>query len=327
MNHDATSSSLRITHRLVVGALLITAGFSGCALSPPAAARPQEAQPASPGPAPSSQPPPTPATPPTPTAPLAADPNVPTPPPLPPPSPTEVFPHVRVLTGKGVPATDQFVEFDAITSPMLVRDPKAPLFFLESIACTRDTREHESLLVTLAKPSHIHAALLIIGLKPGTPGGWKFENNKLTPVDPTGTRLAIQFVFDDPAGSQRTAEPAQWVVNAGDNRPLLSTLAERNPGRPAPGWVFAGSRLVQHKDRASGLSREVYDADESGTLIGLTAFGSETIAFSQTISPDAATDAPEWIACFDCPSPAQTTAPPPIPARGGTPIRVRIQAE
>ena len=41
--------------------------------------------------------------------------------------------------------------------------------WLEQVACMVGTREHESLVVVEAKPSEVHAALLLLGLEPGTP--------------------------------------------------------------------------------------------------------------------------------------------------------------
>ena len=67
--------------------------------------------------------------------------------------------------------------------------------------------------------------------------------------------------------------------------------------------MFAGSKIVKRKN-ASGEEREVYDADGSGTIIGLTTFGSEVIGWSRLISPDASAEEPEWIADFGKTPPA-----------------------
>jgi hypothetical protein len=40
---------------------------------------------------------------------------------------------------------------------------------LELLACSPGTREHESILVVKAKPSHIVFALALVGLPPGSP--------------------------------------------------------------------------------------------------------------------------------------------------------------
>jgi len=40
---------------------------------------------------------------------------------------------------------------------------------LELIVCTKGTKEHESIIMIEAKPSHIHTALLLLGAVPGNP--------------------------------------------------------------------------------------------------------------------------------------------------------------
>lgn len=231
----------------------------------------------------------------------------------PPPAPTvaltDLFPHVRINRDA------RLVEFDTELSPLLTPDPRAPYFFLESVACIPDTREHESLVVSKARPSHIHAALLTVGLQPGSPGGWKLIDNRLLPIDATGDAVSISFCYTDPASNQpREVDPLNWIISINGDRPF------RDAALPGARWVFAGSRMIKApRSRVDAQANpnapvpEVYDADGSGTLIGLTTFSSETIAWSTTISPDASTQEPEWIARMDA-----------LPA-AGTPIRVRIR--
>ena len=59
--------------------------------------------------------------------------------------------------------------------------------------------------------------------------------------------------------------------------------------------------------------RERYEAQGAGTLIGLTTFGTETIAWREVISPEASIQEPEWIADKAV-----------VPAMG-TPVTVRIR--
>lgn len=234
----------------------------------------------------------------------SATPPVATEPPL-----IDLFPHVRINRDA------RLVEFDTELSPLLTPDPRAPYFFLESVACIPDTREHESLVVSKARPSHIHAALLAVGLQPGSPGGWKLVDNRLIPIDATGDTLVISFRYSDPAsGEPRQVDPLDWIVSINGDRPF------RDAAPPGARWVFAGSRMIkaprariEAQANPTDAAAEVYDADGSGTLIGLTTFSSETIAWSTTISPDASTQEPEWIARMDALPPA------------GTPIRVRIR--
>jgi hypothetical protein len=231
----------------------------------------------------------------------------------------EVFPHVRVNVA------ERLVEFDATTSPMLVEDPQAPLLFLEVIACTPDTREHETLVVTKARPSHVHAAMLLIGLVPGEPGHWKLENDRLVPIDPTGARVAIEFEWTDPrGGAVRRAAPTDWIAS-GRDKSRLGDDRGATGSRPRAGWVFSGSRIVKTSIGPDGAPlpapRDIYEADGAGALIGLASFGGETIAWSRTFSPDAGVDEPEWIADF---APAAAVHAPPPP---NTPVTVRIRPE
>ena len=211
----------------------------------------------------------------------------------------ELFPGVRL------DISAQSVEFDAQITPMLVKDDKAPLFFLEVLCCAPNTREHETFLITTVRPSHIHAALLAIGLNPGTPGAWTLKDRTLTPVQPTGDRLSVRVAFTDKDGKDVEQNPLDWIVNAGEKTPFLSAENKVAAARsePAPGWMFTGSKIVKRKN-ASGEEREVYDADGSGTIIGLTTFGSEVIGWSRLISPDASAEEPEWIADFGKTPPA-----------------------
>jgi hypothetical protein len=213
----------------------------------------------------------------------------------------ELFPGVRAdLAAKTV-------EFDGLITPMLVKDERAPLFFLESLACSPNTREHETFIVTNARPSHIHAALLAIGLKPGAPGSWTLTNGTLVPTPPSGDRLAVRILYADKEGRQVEADPLDWIVNARDKARFADSEAKLAAARAeaAPGWVFAGSRIVKRK-QADGEEREVYDADGSGTIVGLTSFGSEVISWSRLISPDASAEEPEWIADFSRTPAAET---------------------
>ncbi len=205
---------------------------------------------------------------------------------------TQPFPHVRLDREARV------VEFDAIV-PIDARTPDSkgrhPLIYLEQIACIPDTREHESLVVTDAKPSHIHAALLLIGLEPGSPAEWTTQNRETVLKPPAGDKLRVEFITVGDDGDDHVSPAASWVRHAGTNEPM--------PDQP---FLFAGSKIVERPGGA------IYDADMSGTLIGLATFGTETIALSTVFSPEAAVDQPVWIA-----DPVNT------PPRG-THVRVRL---
>lgn len=65
---------------------------------------------------------------------------------------------------------------------------------LELVACAPQTREHESILVVDAAPTHIFQAMGLLGFKSGSPVGWDEAQQKLIP--PTGQPLTITVSFD-----------------------------------------------------------------------------------------------------------------------------------
>lgn len=204
----------------------------------------------------------------------------------------EVFPHVRVDQAARVVEIDGIVPIDA-------HNKETPKVYLEVTVCTRDSKEYESLVMTDARPSQVHAALLLLGLAPGKPGSVVFDGKSLVRTPPTGDGLEVTFIYKDAAGGEVRAPAWDWIVSA------ASGARFRPPG-DGPAWVFAGSRSVTRN------GKDWYDADGSGTLIGLTTFGGETIAWTAVFSPESAVDEPEWI--------ADAAKVPPF----GTPVVVRI---
>ncbi len=276
--------------------------LSGCAQKPrPAPPRAESTatetpKPPQPTPAtPAPHPPPAPVAPgpqPPPPSPKSAQPAPPEPP-APPSGPRELFPFIRADLAAKV------VELDGIV-PINCHDPATPNVYLELVACTPDTREHEVLMMTRARPSNVHAALLAIGLKPGAPGSWRFEDKKLIPVPPTGDGVEVSIAYRDVGGREIECPVVDWIINA-------ETGAHFTPRTSGPRWVFAGSVIAKRQ------GQEVYEADGSGTMIGLCTFGSEVIAWRDTISPEASIQEPVWIA-----------DPRKVPA-AGTPVVVRIR--
>lgn len=183
----------------------------------------------------------------------------------------EVFPGVRV------DAAAKTVEFDAEV-PIDCHNAKTPRVYLEVIACTPNSKEHETLVVTKALPSNIHAALLLCGLEPGKAGSWTWDGKVMTTHPPTGAEVNVTFTWRDSSGKTRSAPALDWVSDSDGKR------------RPGGSFVFAGSRIVNWQ------GQDYYDADGTGTLIGLTTFGSETVALTEVHSPESEVEEPEWIA-------------------------------
>lgn len=207
----------------------------------------------------------------------------------------EAMPHVRVDRER------RAIEFDGVV-PVDAHIDGAPNLYLEVMVCVPDTREHEALVMSSAKAAHVHAALLLIGLEPGKPGGWVWKDGVSEVVPPTGPEVDVWFVWRDEEGIERVDVASDWIVNANDGSRLTAGMGEGS------GWVFAGSRMVSRN------GREWYAAEAEGTVVGLHTFGAETIAWRGVMSPSAEIEEPVWIA-----DPAR------VPPRG-TAVVVRVVA-
>ncbi|MFO0829627.1 MAG: YdjY domain-containing protein [Phycisphaerales bacterium] len=164
--------------------------------------------------------------------------------------------------------------------------------WLEAVACGRDSREHESLLVVDAKPSQVHAALLALGLVPGAPGRWHYDSGNVELIAPTGPSI-VPIV--------------RWSVDGRTNESPLLDWIHGADGRAFPGgWVFAGSRFVTNV-RALGPG-EHYEADFTGSLVGLVTFGDETIGAVAVIPDQVAVERENWEAWTERMPPSGTPA-------------------
>ena len=159
------------------------------------------------------------------------------------------LPHLRVDRENG------WVDLDATVN---LREGE----WIELFACAPDSRTHESILVVWAEPSHVHLALLTLGLTPGKPMQWIAEDGGVRTVPPRGPEVAVSVVVQVPGGLVEV--PAnQWVVNKRTGQVL-----EGNH------WLFTGSTIVELNDRPD----QRYRADVDGSVISLVNFGDDVLA-------------------------------------------------
>ncbi|MFV2069023.1 MAG: YdjY domain-containing protein, partial [Pirellulales bacterium] len=123
---------------------------------------------------------------------------------------------------------------------------------LEMFACTRGTKEHESVVSIRVKAYMVHAALLAIGAEPGHPA-------QFTPAyrPASGTPVKITVEWIDTAGKQHRTGAQQWIRNARTGKAM------------SQGWVFAGSGFWT--DEQTG--KKYYQA-EGGDFICVSNFPS-----------------------------------------------------
>ncbi len=185
------------------------------------------------------------------------------------------------------------IRASATVSPWMFQDFEGKRWYIEQFVCTPATKEHESLVVMSAQPSHLHAGLLLLGLEPGSPTTW--SAGAASP--PTGPAVSIRFEYTDDAGALRSVHPAAWTKSINDEAAIAET-----------DWVFAGSTQRRRPDGSA-----FYEADAAGTVIGLASFGSELLAWPAVVDHDEASGDLEWLARIEAMPPA------------GTPITIVIQ--
>jgi hypothetical protein len=187
-----------------------------------------------------------------------------------------------------------------IEAEVVNRDVK----WLELLLCTQGGREHETILATEARPSHVHLGLILLGLKPG-------QVQRGVPIDPDdpeagyrlipakGPAVRVELLYHEPAEQPGKAK-AEAEANAGDANAEAETdranAGEAKEAGPLQGplqrvdagswvynrtaeetlagetWIFTGSRFVEHE------GKQVYIADFAGTLISLVHFGDDVLA-------------------------------------------------
>jgi len=128
---------------------------------------------------------------------------------------------------------------------------------LELAVCSEGTREHESILVTKAKPSHVTFALALLGLEPGKPG-FQTEGGAFSP--PGGEVLDITARYTLQAdGKKEAVEKPMWKFLRFANS---DTSLEKSID-----WVYVG-QPDQDSLKAS---------DNEGTVVALSNFRDSAI--------------------------------------------------
>ena len=122
--------------------------------------------------------------------------------------------------------------------------------YLEMFACIVGTKEHESVVAVKTKAQTVHAALLAVGAKQGTPVQWVPSSKPAT-----GTEIDVEVHWLDDKGKWKKAKAQDWIRDIETKKPMTQP------------WVFAGSGFW--KDHETG--KEFYMA-ESGDFICVSNF-------------------------------------------------------
>ncbi len=160
---------------------------------------------------------------------------------------------------------------------------------LELVACTKGTKEHESIVVVEAKPRHIHAALLLLGAKPGSPATRQQlgdQAERWIDVPPNGGPVDVFLTLKGNDGKV-VEHPISDFIAPSSRRSDNAASADPVPKLPTHTFLFAGS--VLHGD---GPGPRRYLSDDSGNVISLSTFGDELLCLPAIHSQ--ANDALQW---------------------------------
>lgn len=151
---------------------------------------------------------------------------------------------------------------------------------LEVIACVKDTRDHESVVSTEAKPSHIHTALLLLGARPGSPAMQQMlegDPPRFRTILPSGSPVDVYLVVKDDKGVASERPVNEFIIRApemydavGQPIPEEDTKKENFPTHT---FLFAGSVLLP----GEGDGPRRYLADTEGNIVSISTFGDELL--------------------------------------------------
>ena len=158
---------------------------------------------------------------------------------------------------------------------------------LELIACTKDTKEHESIVVVHAKPMHIHLALLLLGAKNGNPAMRRPANEDGTQwidVPPSGDPVDVYLVLKSKDGKPVERPIRDFVAPAPketDKEAGAKSDSAAGAAKFPRTFLFAGSGL-----RQQGPGPRRYLCELSGDVISVVTFGDELLCLPDVQSQD-----------------------------------------
>jgi hypothetical protein len=148
---------------------------------------------------------------------------------------------------------------------------------LELVACTPDTKEHESIVTVMAKPSHIHAALLLLGARPGRPATVEVldpDEPRFRHLPPSGSPVDVFLVLPGADGRESQHPINEFIAPSEEQWDAGGDDEEEDDDAkfPTHTFLFAGSVLIPAEDGPGN-----YLCDQNGNVISLATFGDELL--------------------------------------------------
>jgi len=149
---------------------------------------------------------------------------------------------------------------------------------LELVACTKESKEHESIVAIDAKALHVHTALLALGARSGNPAMRKpigEGGTRWIDIPPRGDPVDVYLVFKNREG-KLVEHPISKFVSRNEGGPAGPPGFGGDDGAEEPEFphtfLFAGSHL-----RSDGPGPRKYLSDLSGNVISISTFGDELL--------------------------------------------------
>lgn len=144
---------------------------------------------------------------------------------------------------------------------------------LELIACTKDSKEHESIVMIHARPSHIHAALLLLGARNGHPAMRRPLDQQMTrweDIPATGDLIDVSLAWKKEDGSPTERPLSDFLMRSVEEESPVDDKKDRE--KFPNSFLFAGSHLGDEAE-----TPRKYLAELSGNVISISTFGDELL--------------------------------------------------
>jgi hypothetical protein len=123
---------------------------------------------------------------------------------------------------------------------------------VELLACSRNGKTHESVLVVEGEPYHIQVGLLLLGLE-ATRRPLKFQGDPTTPI---GDSVEVTVSWLDSLGRSTTVRGEDLILDLSRRRPM-----------PRTPWIFVGSRVVDGRFQAQDEGSIITTYHDPATLV------------------------------------------------------------
>lgn len=140
---------------------------------------------------------------------------------------------------------------------------------LELLACSKGTKEHESILRIRARPLHVYQALGMLGVEDGQPSRFDEATRTVSPPRGTAVEVMIRLTRDV---REATEDAASWLMPRDSTKKM-----------PAARWYFVA---------AAPAKGERFGADIYGTVATLMPFGTSIVLLAPAGSIQSPTSQP-----------------------------------